>query len=185
MKSAWIGLLLATNVLFGANLDLTKSKNKVEFLAVGQPSALRIRGKLNQDTSPLSGNLTINENTLTGAIKCQLDAFETGIELRDKHTKEKYLETGKFPNAELTISKTSLPASGKGKDIPFIGELTLHGVKKPVKGALETSKDGQKIENIFEFKILINDFGIEPPSYMGIKIANEVTITAEVEGTIQ
>lgn len=173
--------------IYGAALDLAKSKNSVEFLAVGQPSALRIRGKTNTEKvkDPLKGSLAITADTLMGTATFAMDALETGIELRDTHMKEKYLEVGKFPEAQLTITKLDLPKTHKGENLPFEGQLTLHGVKKAVSGMATVDKEGSTLKTKFEFKTKIEDYGIQIPSYMGIKIANEVTVTTSAEGNVQ
>lgn len=182
-----IYLVLLSAQVFGASLDLSKSKNSVEFLAVGQPSALRIRGKTNTDKvkEPMKGSLAITANTLIGTATYNLAALDTGIEMRDTHMKDKYLEVPKYPQAELTITKLNLPESHKGENLPFEGQLTLHGVKKPISGTANIEKTGSSLNTKFEYKILLANFGIEIPSYMGIKIANEVTVTTTAEGNVQ
>lgn len=188
MKFVSVISLFFAAQLSAVALDLAKSKNTVEFLAVGQPSALRIRGKANPELvkeSPLKGSLTITGNSLSGTAAFLLKALDTGIELRDTHMKDKYLEVEKYPNAELTITKLNFPESLKGENLPFEGQLLLHGVKKPVTGRATVEKSGTSLTTKFEFKTLISEYGIQIPSYMGIKIANEVTITALAEGNIQ
>lgn len=171
----------------GAALDLGKAKNSIEFLAVGQPSALRVRGRANSEkvSQPLKGSLAITAHTLLGTATFALAALETGIELRDSHMKEKYLEVKKYPDAELTLTRLDLPESHKGENLPFEGTLSLHGVKKTVKGLASVDKTESNLSAKFEFKIKLDDFGIQIPSYMGIKIANEVTVNSASEGMVQ
>ena len=59
---------------------------------------------------------------------------QTGIALRDRHMKEKYLEEGKFPKAQLHVerSRLTVPASGKQLNSEADGQLTLHGVTQKV-----------------------------------------------------
>src|SRR5262249_34866580 len=44
-----------------------------------------------------------------------LDAFDTGIELRDRHMKEKYLETARFPQATLVVKRGELQVPARGE----------------------------------------------------------------------
>ncbi|MBK7889972.1 MAG: YceI family protein [Bdellovibrionales bacterium] len=60
--------------------------------------------------------------------------------------------------------------------VPFQGKLSLHGVEKPITGIAEvdTTKDSPSVST--EFKVLVSDFKIDIPTYLGIKVADEVTI---------
>ena len=102
----WLGVVfLITSYSFAVPIDLSTTEGKVEFLAVGQPSALKIRGKLS-DEKPISGSLEVVDGSLSGTAKVKLDGFDTGIELRNRHMKEKYLETGKYPETAVKLEPT-------------------------------------------------------------------------------
>lgn len=158
-------------------VDLSKQTSDVEFFAVGKPSFLKINGT----GGKLNGNLELDNNKVKGRFLVKMDAFTTGVSLRDQHMKEKYLETGKYAEAWLEIENVDLPvdflkAKKVYSNVPFHGKLSLHGVEKPVKGTAEvdTSKDAPSVST--EFKVLVSDYQIAVPTYMGIKVANEVTI---------
>lgn len=158
-------------------VDLAKQTSEVEFFAVGKPSLLKINGT----GGKLVGNLELDKNQIKGRFKVKLDEFTTGIAMRDQHMKEKYLETAKFSEASLEVEKIELPENFLTEKkvysgIPFEGKLTLHGVEKPVKGTAEidTKKDAPSVST--EFKVLVSDFKIDIPSYLGIKVADEVTV---------
>src|SRR5262245_17940595 len=85
--------------------DLASSKGTVEFEAIGRPSALKIHGK---GEAP-KGKLTVKDSQVSGQVSFRLDSLQTGIALRDKHMKEKYLESEKFPEATLQITKIEPP----------------------------------------------------------------------------
>jgi len=166
-------------------LDLTKTTNKVTFLAVGRPSAIKIRGRIKDGSQhPLTGQLKFSENTVLGEAQFRLNCFDTGIGLRNRHMKEKYLETDKFSHAKIQIKTLSLPEGFSGEDIPFSGSLTLHGVTKPIKGKVEIERDSEEVEMQFSFKLKIDDYAIDIPSYLGIKVADEVTVGVEIQGVL-
>jgi polyisoprenoid-binding protein YceI len=176
--------------LNAATLDLTKTTNKVEFLAVGKPSALKIRGetKTEKVKTPLNGKLTITDSAVTGTATYHLDALDTGIELRNSHMKEKYLEIAKHPTSELKITELKLPAANAGKvkaeAIPFAGTLKLHGVEKPVKGTVTVDNSATEANLTFEFSLQTTDFAIDVPSYLGIKVTDAVKVTTKISGPI-
>jgi len=179
--------------LKAASLDVIFPESQIEFLAIGRPSALKIRGKIKEDSAPakpLEGKWVLKESAITGQVSLKLSVLDTGIALRDRHMKEKYLETEKFPTAHFTLSKLSLPADfpeklTNVKDLPFEADLKLHGRSKLVRGVAEVGQDGSKLELTLHFKVLVTDFGIEIPSYLGIKVADEVTVKATSKGTLK
>ncbi len=173
-----------------ATLELNDPKNRVEFLAIGKPSAIKIRGEMKTEKikQPLTGKLVFEGASVSGKTEFQLDAFETGIDLRDKHMKEKYLEVGKFPKAALNITEMKLPSADKelsADAVPFSGNLAFHGKEKMIKGTAKVTKKADKVDMTFQFEIPTADFGIETPSYLGIKVTEAVKVTSTVSGQLK
>lgn len=172
------------------SLDLSVSETKVQFLAIGKPSMLKINGKAkSEDGAKMEGVLQLRGDSLAGTAKFPLDSLTTGISLRDRHMKEKYLETGKYPKAEFTLTELKLPAplvagDGEAKGIPFKGTLSVHGVPQPVTGTVDIEREGAKAEMDFKFNTTIPSHKIELPSFMGVTVAEDVEITVEVEGPL-
>jgi polyisoprenoid-binding protein YceI len=167
-------------------VELRKQSGRVEFFAVGWPSALKIHGQ----GPGAEGVVHVTSGTLSGSLAFDLDSLETGIGLRDRHMKEKYLHTARYPRAELTLSAldvSKVPDSGDFAPvtIPFQGTLSLHGVERPVSGSARLSRSGERVSATAEFPLELGDFGIEVPSYLGITVAEKVqvktTFTARVE----
>ena len=150
---------------------------RVEFDAVGWPSALKIHGK----GEGLEGQLRVEGAAVSGAVAFDLQSLSTGIAMRDRHMKEKYLETGRFPRATLTVSRVAIdkvPASETfgPVTVSFGGTLSLHGVERPVAGEAKISRAGSTVTTAASFEINIKDFGIGVPSYMGITVAEKVQV---------
>jgi len=157
------------------------TKGHVEFLAIGKPSAIKIRGK----GDDLKSELVWKEQMVTGKFIFNLDSFNTGIELRDAHMKEKYFETGKFKNAELELKPVALAQDPCKDEIklekaPFEGTLKLHGVEKPVKGEFDIKANKGEGQAQVHFTLNNSDFAIEIPVYLGIKVADKVENTVEL-----
>ncbi len=141
---------------------------KVEFLAVGRPSFLKVKG----EGAVPSGQMTVVGDKATGEFKIDLATFKTGMEKRDEHMKET-LEVAKFPVAIVRFKDIALTNGAAKGTIP--AELELHGQKKPV--SLEAEfKDGKATG---KFKIKLSEFGIVPPSFAGITIKDEIDITID------
>ncbi len=167
-------LLILLLFITSAQAEVLKlSQGQVEFKAKAKPALISIDGKSNL----LSGTLTGEDNIFDGNFDLELTSLDTGIELRDDHLKNKYLEIEKFPNAKLSFTKTRIE---KNKEINFEAKLNLHGQEKMVQG-IATLNDDNRLEA--EFKINLSDFGIDIPSFKGITVAKEVKI--KVNGKVE
>lgn len=140
---------------------------EVKFIAKG-PAGLEIVGK--------GSELNVKESGDTVTVVVPLGKIDTGIELRNKHMREKYLETGKFPNAELVVKKGDIkvPSSGGTMD----GNLTIRGKTKAVKVKYSASDKGGNIAVEGSMNIRFTDFGIEEPSFMGASVKPDIQIAA-------
>jgi polyisoprenoid-binding protein YceI len=87
--------------------------------------------------------------------------------------KNKYLEVGKFPSADLKVARAAItwPANtgetSKGK---ATADFTVHGVTKPVEVlyTVRRSKIGYRVDA--EFKFDASAHGIAIPSEMGVTV---------------
>lgn len=158
---------------------LNESSGMIEFTALGNPSALTIKGK---GVAP-RGNLEVSQNVLSGEAEFDLATLDTERDLRNKHMKEKYLQVDRFPIAKLKVLPLKLPRELVGKtelqDLELNGTLTLHGIEKPIKGKLSFSGDNGINKINAQFSIKLSDFGIETPSFAGITIAEDVKVQVE------
>jgi polyisoprenoid-binding protein YceI len=172
-------LVLSANVFAG---EIKVSQGHVEFLAIGKPSAIKIRGKGDK----LQSQLQVKDKSLTGKVTFDLTSLDTGIDTRNEHMKEKYLETGKFKDAELTLKPLTLAEDICKQDVKlekknFEGTLKLHGVEQPIKGEFDvTSKKGTGHSQV-RFNLLITDYKIDIPTYMGIKVTDKVETTVDLD----
>lgn len=154
--------------------QIISDKSPVTFLAVGKPGFLRIKGQ----GTHLLGTAEIKDGKLSGKFTVPLAGLKTGISLRDSHMHEKYLETTRFPQAELIIEP--FPFLSQGEKIPFTGMLTIKGTSKPVKGEVQVYGLSEQASGRAEFNVLINDFpNIGVPSYLGVTIAEQVQVVVE------
>ena len=161
-----------------------QNSGSVEFHATGRPSAIKIVGKGKSS----KGDFSVKDMVVTGSAHFDLASLDTGIETRNTHMKEKYLEVPKFPEAVLTLTKMELPKDFSKESsftkVPFTGSLSLHGVDHPVSGAADISRheDGVTINATFGLKIA--DFAIALPTFMGITMADDVQITVQSKASV-
>jgi len=100
-----------------------------------------------------------------------LNTLKTGIGLRDKHMRDSYLETKKYPFGEFTgqINK----AIDFNQPVEVRGKFKLHGVEKEVllKGLVKKI-DQDTIEIISDFEILLSDYKIDIPKIVFYELAD-------------
>ncbi len=82
---------------------------EVKFIATGKPGFLKIKGE-SKGKGP-AGKITITDGAATGEFTFELASLDTGIDLRNDHMKNKYLEIGKFPLARLAIDRLTISDS--------------------------------------------------------------------------
>lgn len=171
-------LVISSGLSFAApiNFAVDPSQSPAEFLATGKPGFLKIHG----EGAKVSGSGVIDGNKLTGSFKLALDGFKTGIDLRDTHMKEKYLEVGKFPEAILTLDPMDIAWPAETSSKAFTGKLTIKGVEKAVQGTLSLKKDGEKAVGNAEFTVKLADYPIGVPSHLGITVAEVVNVTVKI-----
>ncbi len=177
MKKIIFLSLLATQTVFAAiSIKSQPNKGQIQFEAVGRPSMIKIKG----EGSAIASSLVLNQNALTGVVAFSLTSLKTGIDLRDEHMKEKYLEVKTYPHAKIIITNLALPATWSLKNptvsgLAFKAQLQLHGVTREVAGTF--SIEGEQLKTNAEFEIKLSDYNIDIPSYLGVKVADNVKIS--------
>ena len=159
--------------------ESTTKSGSTNFEAVGKPAMIKINGTA---PSPKS-TLIFKDGAASLEAELDLDNFKTGIDLRDEHMKEKYLEVAKYPKAKLTITKVDFPLDWeknptKFSDREFTGTLNLHGKDAQIKG---THSMNEKNISEAQFKINLNDHNIEIPNYLGIKVVDIITVKTQIQ----
>lgn len=122
-------------------------------------------GDFKAKTQDVKGEVIQEGDTVRAEnIIVNLKSLKTGISLRDKHAKDKYLQVDKYPEAILLHATGK---GGKGK-----GRVKIRGVEKDVEGSYA-------IENGFlkaDFPIKLSDYGITGVKYMGLGVDDKVNI---------
>jgi polyisoprenoid-binding protein YceI len=185
LKTALLATMLIQNLTVqafaaeGASYQILSEKSPVSFLAVGKPGFLRIKGQ----GAFLQGVAELKDGKLSGKFLVPLAGLKTGISLRDTHMHEKYLETKKFPQAELIINPFTLVKDEE--KVPFTGMLTIKETSKPINGEVQILGLSEQATGKAEFKVVINDFpSIGVPGYLGVTVAEEVQVVVEFEAAV-
>jgi len=156
--------------LSGINWAIQPEGNSVEFTAIGKPGFLEINGT----GAVASGTIVEEVGKVSGTIEVLLSPLKTGLELRDKHMKEKYLDVAKFPKAVFVLD----PVLPLGTGFAFTGKLTVKADTVAVSGKakINTIRPNEQ-EVTAEFSIPVFELkSVGVPSYMGITVADKITV---------
>ncbi len=116
-----------------------------------------------------------------GPITIDISQFTSDSARRDEMIRAHWLESSRYPIAEFTPTAIQgLPDEyAPGREIPvqITGNLRIREVTRPTTFDASLKLEGQTIIGVVTTKILMTDFGFDPPSLLGIlKAGNEVTL---------
>lgn len=172
MKAVWIlSLAVVSSSSVAEAAFVGRSDANVAFTAIG-PAGMKIVGT--------TRDLTVAEDAQGGvAVTVTLGTLTTGMALRDKHMREKYLEVQTYPTAILRVSRASLNVPGPGQSGTFDskGTLTLHGTTRPILFHYTAKSDGQTAYAVSGSMTLdMTDYGIAKPGYLGVSVKTPVDL---------
>ena len=169
--------------------DLDPAHTSVQF-SVRHLMVSNVRGEFGK----VSGTVEANEADPTRSrIQAEIDAstIDTRNEKRDTHLRSPdFFDVAKYP--KMTFVSTKIEAAGAGR-FKVTGDLTLHGVTRPVvldvEGPTPEMKDPwgkTRAGAQATTKINRKDFGLTWNQALeagGVAVGDEVTITIDVEAT--
>jgi polyisoprenoid-binding protein YceI len=175
--SMCLATLLATAASVRADDYVVDGDSEVEFLAKITASSFtakseKVSGKVKQDpaTSALSG----------GELRVVAGSFETGMAMRDTHTRDKYLEAKKYPTIKLVITGGTVPAKAGAKGM-LEGKFVIKGKERAVKLPVTVKEAaGGKLVVVSKFKLDIRDYGIAQPSFAVVKMEPVIDVTVNL-----
>ena len=149
-------LLASTIALAGPKKGVTVA---VELSPAG---SFEIKGKVSGVVKKGKGGKLVAKK-----LSFKIAKLKTGLDLRDKHTKEKLSMKGKFP----AVIVTAIGKDGKGS-----GKIKVKGKTKKFKFTYKV--EGKMV--VAKFPLSLKTFGFTGISYMGIGVQDKVEVTAVV-----
>ena len=136
-------------------------------------------GRAEGTFSGLTGTVAYDPSDLPSAtMRVAVDAttIKTGNSLKDKHARgDSWFDTAKYP--KIYFQSTAFARAGSGYLVR--GDLTLHGVKKPVAIPFQFSQQGSRGVFTGQFKVNRKDFGINGNA-LGFTVGEEFDVTLRV-----
>ena len=144
---------------------------------------MTVGGSFDAKTTALSGSVTPSATgspAFDGSLAVDLRTLDTGIDLRNEHLRQNYLEVDKGPGFD-TATLSEIDLKGFSPDAPegkgsFGGLLTLHGVTKTVTGAVDVRQVGAGLRVKASFPVNLSDYSIRKPRYLGIGVKDIVQV---------
>jgi polyisoprenoid-binding protein YceI len=151
--------------------------------AVRVTCPMTVGGSFEARTTALSGSVALTAArpaAFDGELSVDLKTLDTGIDLRNHHLRDNYLEVGKGEGFErATLSELRLGDVDAGTfqgRTEFTGTFQLHGTKKSIAGQAEITREGSSVRVEATFTVTIADFGIAKPQYLGVGVKSQVQV---------
>ena len=141
-------------------------------------------------TSSVSGSATVGDDS-GGSYQLSAVTFSAGlaglasvdqvagrdVRLRD-NVVSRSLEVQRFPNATFTAASGSVPdaVTSSQVDLSVPGQLTIHGVTKPVTATGKAQLNGGRVEIAGSLLVDMTDYGVQPPQIGFTTVDSKVTI---------
>ena len=155
-------------------------------------------------TNKITGSVQVNPKDITKGLKAaftlDLASLRTGIDKRDEHMRDNFLETAKYPEAILTLNKVTKASDnmlmdGKTLTVDAEGTLSLHGVKNDVQlkdvtvtyfdesEATKGKMPGDLLIINGGFSLNLPDYNIEVPQFIFLKLAETIKVSVDLTGS--
>jgi len=151
---------------------------------------LKPGGAFAATTPSLGGTLTLEGSKpvrLAGEASIDLSTIDTGIALRNQHLRDTYLEVAKGEGYNKAVLSDIQVADAAGETFDgtsaFTGSMLLHGVKRPVSGTVEIHFEGTSRRVRAEFPLILTDFGVAPPEYLGVGVGSKLLVKVSLLAT--
>jgi len=141
------------------------------------------------------GNFSFDEKNPKGDqvdVSIDTTSVDTQNDRRDTHLNSAdFFEVDKYPTAKFTAKKASAMKDGK---FQLTGNLTLHGVTKPVvldveySGAVTDKMMGQRVAFTATTEINRQDFGVKFNKVLdngGAVVSDRVKLELDIEGVVK
>lgn len=150
--------------------------DKGEIVFISKAPLSEFEGK----STELNGLLDLEKNLLDFFI--DLNTLKTGIGLRDRHMRENYLETKKFPFAEFSGKLKTVPTliNGQTVNVVAVGKFKIHGVEKIMEVPGQLSLKGNELLLQANFNVLLSDHKISVPKVMFYELAEEQIVNISI-----
>lgn len=117
------------------------------------------------------------------AVDLLVKSFEFPKKLMQEHFNENYMESHEFPKStfkgSFDVPKALEDMEDGSYEVQVSGEITIHGVTKPINMPIELTVADGMINTSFDFTVKVADHDIEIPNLVVDNIAEEILVSAK------
>ena len=164
-------LLLAVTIAFGQSKYMTKS-GSMSFEA-SQPSFEPI------EATHSAVSALLNADTGELAVLALVRGFRFPLALMEEHFNENYIESHQYPKTSFKgsiLNFDSNALSNQPRTVQLTGDLSMHGVTKPISVSATITQSDEQITLTSSFSVKTSDFGIKIPSLVRKQIDENVQV---------
>ena len=121
----------------------------------------------------------------SGEIVLDAGTSATGNSSRDETMHQDVLEVARFPQIRFVPRRLvgRLPETGSGQ-ISLEGTIVLHGTEHPLVLPATVTQDSGVVRVEATFPIPYQEWGMEDPSILFLRVAKVVSVTVKAEGSL-
>lgn len=155
-------------------------------------------------TNKIAGEIKVDPQNLKSdqqfaRFEVELASLDTGIGLRDRHMREQYLHTDKYPKAFFTLERIRKASAvklepNKPVTVTAEGTLELHGVKRAVEIPVKVTYlpesqstmgklPGNLLRITSQFPVKLADYNVERPQMVVLKVGETAHISLDIFAT--
>jgi polyisoprenoid-binding protein YceI len=197
---AWVSLLavLAASPASAASRTYAVDAGTSEVrIHVGKAGAFGFAGHTHEVVAPVKGEVVADPDNLGGSsvalsfdasgMKVLAEAEPAGDvpKVEEAMKGPKLLEVARFPTITFKSQRVSgRPATGGAYDLEVAGEMTIHGVSRPLTLAVHVEVAGETLTATGKAVLRHDQFGLQPISAGGgtVKVKNEIGVTYRIVG---
>jgi len=132
-------------------------------------------------TSEIDGYVLLKDDgTNEFYFEIPLETFDTGIGLRNRHMRENYLETEKYPYGIYNGNISEYEEIGDTLHVKTIGAMTVHGIENKMAASVKMIKTLKGYQGLSSFTINLKDYKIKVPSVMVMKLNENIDIKVRI-----
>ena len=170
----FLSVLAAALSSSATELHIDKSKNNLVQFSSDAPVE-----KIIGVTDKIDGYVMWKgDDPVTGSefyFEVDLASIDTGIGLRNRHMRENYLETDKYPHATYSgkLVKVDKSNSENEYNVAVQGAFKIHGVEKSADFKGQVLVDGNSYRVVCTFDVILSDHKIKIPKLMFLKLSEK------------
>lgn len=129
-------------------------------------------------TEDVTGDVRVQDLAVTAAeITVDVASIATDEPNRDAYFRDNALQVSEHPTASFRLTEPvaaeAEPEAGDETTVEVTGELTLHGVTRPVTAQMDASFDGGSVRVAGSIPVTFADFDVEAPNLGFVSVEPE------------